>query len=463
LGPDSLYKACDIRGHAEEELTEALYEHWGRVLAARVEVGAPFAVGGDVRPSTPAFLEALCAGLAAGGAQVVEVGVAPTPMVYFGRRHLQTRACAIVTASHNPPHVNGLKWMVGSRPPDEAEVRSLSCPPGGATPPGRAGGGRSAADLSAPYGAWLTERWAHDAALRLVVDPGNGCWSGRAGEYLRAVFPAAEVTALHDRADGTFPERSPDCSRPGPLAELAAVVRERGAGVGIAFDGDGDRVAFVDDEGAVLSAEEATQVLLGCLGAELAGRGFVHDVKFSDKVADAARALGAEPRAQRSGHAFIRRLMMDCDARFGAEISGHYFDAELEGGDDGLFTACRLVHHLGREGARLSDLRRACAPVFMTPDLRLEVPAAEQEAVLAAVRAAHAGRPQSDVDGVRVDFPRGWALVRRSVTEPAVTCRFEGRRAADLEDTIEAFCSTLPELGPRLAELYRREREGETT
>jgi len=108
LGPDSLYKACDIRGHAEEELTGALYEHWGRVLAARVEVGAPFVVGGDVRPSTPAFLEALSAGLAAGGAQVVEVGVAPTPMVYFGRRHLQTRACAIGTAAHNPPHVNGL-------------------------------------------------------------------------------------------------------------------------------------------------------------------------------------------------------------------------------------------------------------------------------------------------------------------------------------------------------------------
>ena len=455
LGPEGLYKACDIRGGVESELAVALYEHWGRVLASRVEVGSIFVVGGDVRETTPEYLEALSSGLAAGGARVVNLGIAPTPMVYFGRRHLEAPACAIVTASHSPPHINGLKWMVGPRPPDEAEVQSLRGPAG----PHRAGGSRTDRDLSGPYGEWLCERWKGGARLRLVVDPGNGCWSGLAVEYLRATFPGAGITALHDRADGRFPDRNPDCARPQYLSVLSAAVRERGADLGIAFDGDGDRVAFADEEGVVLSAEEATHILLHSLSDELEGRAFVYDIKFSDKVAEAARALGAEPQAQRSGHAFIRRAVMDGLARFGAEVSGHYFDAELDGGDDGLFTACRMIHHVAGGTESLGAQRQACPPVFMTPDLRLAVPGEQQDAALEVVRRAFADLPQSEVDGVRVEFPQGWGLARKSVTEPVMTFRFEGRTAVDLEHTIQAYCSGLPELGPQVAERHRRERE----
>lgn len=453
-----VYKACDIRGSSDGEMTPALYESWGRHLGSRIEAGEAFAVGGDVRQSTPEYLEALSAGLSAGGAQVVQLGIAPTPMIYFGRRHLGARGCAVVTASHSPPHINGLKWMVGPHPPDEAEVELMRRP----APAPRAGGGRTHCDIEAPYLARLVERWKNTGPLRLVVDPGHGCWAGRATRYLQTVYPGAVISALHDVPDGHFPERNPDCSRPRYLTALGGAVRQGRADLGVAFDGDGDRVAVVDDEGVALSAEEATAVLLDSFGTELAGRTFVHDIKFSTRIAEAAAALDAVPRAQRSGHAFIRRMMLDEDARFGAEISGHYFDAELDGGDDGLFTACRLISYLAGRSDGLSALRRACPAVFMTPDLRLALSAERQEAALDAVRTAFADRPQSEVDGVRVQFARGWALVRRSVTEPVLTCRFEGYSRTDLDETISMFCSALPDLGPMVAEQYRREPEEET-
>ncbi|MFH1570432.1 MAG: hypothetical protein ABIL09_20745 [Gemmatimonadota bacterium] len=456
MEPASLYKACDIRGRDDGELSAALYERWGRVLGCRVEAGAAFVAGGDVRESTPAYLEALCAGAAAAGARVVSVGIAPTPMVYFGRRHLQAPACAIVTASHSPPGINGLKWMVGPRPPDEAEVQSLRAGEG----PTRWGGSRSEVDLSAAYGEWLRHAWAgRRCRLQVVVDRGTGGWSGRAAAYLQAAFPGLEVTAIHDRADGRFPERNPDSARPEHLRDLSAAVRARGADLGIAFDGDGDRVAFADGTGTVLSAEEATQLLLRAVGRELKDRAFVYDLKFSDRVAEAARTLGAEPRAQRSGHAFIRRTMMDAGARFGAEISGHYFDADLDGGDDGLYTACRLLAWLGESGERLEDLRRGLPAVHLTPDLRVKAEAAAQAAVLEQVRRAFADRPQSRMDGVRVDFEEGWALVRPSVTEAALTFRFEGRDRAGLAAVVERFCSALPEVGPQVADAFRRQGE----
>ena len=450
-----VYKACDIRGSSDGEMTPALYESWGRHLGSRIEAGEAFAVGGDVRQSTPEYLEALSAGLSAGGAQVVQLGIAPTPMIYFGRRHLGARGCAVVTASHSPPHINGLKWMVGPHPPDEAEVELMRRP----APAPRAGGGRTHCDIEAPYLARLVERWKNTGPLRLVVDPGHGCWAGRATRYLQTVYPGAVISALHDVPDGHFPERNPDCSRPRYLTALGGAVRQGRADLGVAFDGDGDRVAVVDDEGVALSAEEATAVLLDSFGTELAGRTFVHDIKFSTRIAEAAAALDAVPRAQRSGHAFIRRMMLDEDARFGAEISGHYFDAELDGGDDGLFTACRLIAYLAGAGSPLSALRRACTPVFMTADLRLAVDPERQPAILDAIARAFADYPQGTIDGVRVEFPRGWALVRRSVTEAMLTVRFEGDSAAGLEAIVAEFCAAVPELGNQLQTLYHNDRE----
>jgi phosphomannomutase/phosphoglucomutase len=421
--------------------------------------GAAFAVGGDVRRSTPGFLDALAGGLCEAGLHVLDLGIVPTPLVYFARRHLDTAGCAIVTASHSPPYINGLKWMVGDLPPSEEDVQALgkeaALPDG---PPGKRPRGQARRlDVTSEYQTWLKTRWGAGplpAGALAVIDPGNGSWAGRAVPVLEYVFPAMRFAAIHDRPDGGFPDRNPDCARPEYLARLAESVRRTGAALGVAFDGDGDRVAFVDDQGTALTSEQTTWILLRSFGDELRDRPFVYDLKFSDRIPEAAERLGARPTVERSGHAFIRTRMIESRGRFGAEISGHYFFEELHGGDDGLFAALRLMAWLGQSGKRLSQLRCECPPVFITSDLRLAVEVGERERTVQAVRAAFRDLPQTLVDGVRVDFPNGWALLRSSVTEAKLTFRFEGKTREDLQEVVRTFCQRLPVLGERLYQVY---------
>jgi phosphomannomutase / phosphoglucomutase len=468
----SIYKPCDIRGNAATELSPSLYEGWGRALGRQLTPKTKFVVGGDVRDSTPAFLEALVEGLCQAGLDVVDLGILPTPMIYHAKRRLQAEGCAIVTASHNPASINGLKWMLHDRPPTPENVAELEqvspLPLGEGQGEGRtnslsslsSGQGRGAGqseprtiDVSFDYVAWLQETFVDSlsAKRRAVLDPMFGGWSGKARRYLQAIFPQCIFSTLHDEADGRFNGRTPDCSRPGELEELCETVYRERADLGLAFDGDGDRVALVDNEGIALSAEETAWLLLHSLGEKLRGERFVYDLKFSDRIAETAGQLGAEPLVERSGHAFLRWRMCDCDALFGAEVSGHYFHRALGGGDDGLYTACLLIAHLAQSEQSLSELRRACPPIYVTPDLRIPVAIDRQREILDRVRAAWSDFPQQTIDGVRIDVPGGWALVRASVTESALTFRFEGLDWHALEHLAERFCDALPEeLGDQL-------------
>jgi phosphomannomutase / phosphoglucomutase len=301
--------------------------------------------------------------------------------------------------------------------------------------------------------AWLQETFVESLSVRrrIVLDPMFGCWSGKARRYLQAIFPQCIFSTIHDEADGRFQGRMPDCSRPVELQELCeAIYRER-ADLGLAFDGDGDRVALVDNEGIALSAEETTWLLLQSLDGKLNGESFVYDLKFSDRIAEVARQFGAETLTERSGHAFLRSRMCDSGALFGAEVSGHYFHKALNGGDDGLFTACLLIAYLARSEQTPAELRRACPAIYMTPDLRIPVAVEKQQGIIDQVRAAWSDFPQRTIDGVRIDTPGGWALVRASVTEPALTFRFEGLDWHALQHLMEQFCDALPEeLGDQL-------------
>lgn len=446
----SIYKACDIRGNAAIELSPALYRRWGNILARQLKPGQTIVAGGDVRCSTPPFLAALVEGLSEGGASVIDLGLLPTPMVYFAKRHLRADACAIVTASHNPATINGLKWMLGARPPAPEEVAALASGSNLADPRDR--GSVRTGDVAAEYLAWLTGRFreASSARLRVTLDGMHGCWAGRAIGYLRAVFPHCVFSAIRDTADPQFGGLAPDPSQPRHLAALGHAVRETQASLGIAFDGDGDRAGFVDSDGVPLTAEEATWTLLHSFGPELSGSGFVYDLKFSDRVAEAAQQWDAKPLVERSGHAFIRNRMGETGSLFGAEISGHYFYGDLQGGDDALYTACRMIAFLSTSSRSLDEWRAACPPVYMSPDLRVSLPPSEQAVVVNRIRETWSQYPQRTIDGVRIDTPEGWILVRSSVTEPALTFRFEGRDAATLESLVQRFCQSLPGLGEEL-------------
>ncbi len=502
----SIYKPCDVRGRVADELSPELYRDWGRVLGGQIEPPGPLVVGGDVRESTPEFLAALVDGLAAAGVTVLNLGLCPTPMIYFAKEHFAAGACAIVTASHNPASINGLKWMMGDRPPAEEDVQRLACEteslddaPGSPLkevhpgipsrvpgvelrgtsnePPERnklgarcarpqAPGGSSAGnvrqvDVSTEYRAMLVEthaRTRRPVELHVVLDPMHGCWATRAKPLLEAVFPRARFTAIHDTPRGDFGGHGPDCSRAARLAELCQAVTEQDADLGIAFDGDGDRVAFVDGGGVALSPEEATHALLHGFGTELSEQPFVFDLKFSHCIAETAAMLGAEVVAERSGHAFIRRCMLRTDALFGAEISGHYFYRALAGGDDGLYTACRLLAQMARTGKSLAELRGNCPAVYLTPDLRVSIAAGARQSIIEQVRAAWSDYPQSTIDGVRVAFDDGWALIRASVTEPALTFRFESIDQPSLDSLVRRFCDKLPEVGEELWGKYEAVR-----
>jgi len=485
----SVYKPCDIRGLADAELSAAMYEAWGRELGRQLDAGAKFVVGGDCRDSTPPFLAALVEGLCRSGLDVVDLGLLPTPMIYYAKRRLEADGCAIVTASHNRAAVNGLKWMLRDRPPTPDEVadmeRGLNKSRARSSGQGRGEGRRAKSsplpsaegqgegrrrttprglDISFDYVAHLQETFVDslDAQLHVVVDPMHGCWSGRARRYLHAIFPQSIFSTIRDRSDGRFGDRAPDCSRSENLHELCEAVYHRRAHLGVAFDGDGDRLALVDDEGVALNSEEAVFALLECLGEQLRGEPFVHDLKFSDRVAEVARRLGAEPLAERSGHAFLRARMRETNAYFGAEASGHYFFRELGGDDDALYTACRLIARLARSGRKPSEARRQSPPIHMTPDLRVPVAPPQQPGIIERVGAAWADFPQLKTDGVRIDTPGGWALVRGSVTEPALTFRFEGLDWHALNDLVERFRNTLPkEIGEELWRRYRAAMGGE--
>jgi phosphomannomutase / phosphoglucomutase len=421
-----------------------MYRCWGQSLGAKLEPGSAFVVGGDVRVTTPAFLDALIDGLLSQDMRVLTLGVCPTPMVYFHRRQQAAAGCAIVTASHSPADHNGLKFMLGDDAPAEEDVLALRAAAEGAAPTPRGQGTVETLEFE-PYASWLEDRWRDDQprdGFYAILDPGNGCWGRLCVPLLRRVFPPVMLSVINEEPDGTFPDRSPDCARPEHLKVLCERVVGHGADLGIAFDGDGDRVAFVDASGSVLSAEEAAWILARGFGAAFRDRAFVYDLKCTDRLAEGVAQLGGIPLAERSGHAFIRRRMREENALFGAEISGHFFYDELDGGDDGLFTACRMISLLARERRGLAALRDM-PPVHMTPDIRLAVD--DRDAFLSRVRESFADFDLSFVDGVRVDFPGGWLLARSSVTEPRITLRFEGDTAKDLSEVIYCFTDAFPE------------------
>ncbi len=447
----SVYKPCDIRGPLTE-LSSEMYYTWGRLIGNTLATGAHCVTGGDIRPSSREFLAALEKGLKDAGIHVLSLGIVPTPIVYFMKRTYTADAAAIVTASHSPPNTNGLKWLIGCIPPQEEDVRQLEEMSKRELPNLRAGGTIETLDPMPHYLNWLKGCFfddTQDVIRRIVIDFGNGCWALGGSRYVKMTFPQTDLVSIHDIPDGTFPSRVPDCSKPEHLHLLSKAVTETNADIGFAFDGDGDRVGFVDEEAVPLSPEESTFALLQSFSQSLKNTKFVYDIKFSDTIAEAASNLGASPIPERSGHTFIRARMIKEDATFGAEISGHYFYKALGYGDDGMYSACRLVHYLKQKKLRLSDLRKRAPKPHITQDIRLEV-RPDVQTFMKEIKGKFSDMPLGSVDGLRVNFPNGWALARPSVTESKITFRFEGKTQQDLEDTIRAFASRVPAVQDQL-------------
>jgi len=459
----SIYKACDIRGDAAQELTPSLYERWGDTLGRQLPPRTKFVVGGDVRESSPIFLAALVKGLAHAGLDVIDLGLLPSPMIYYAMRRLRAGGCAIVTAAHDPWFVNGLQWMVGNRPPFSEDVAAVEhAAAGEANGDNRIPTAPRTLDVTFDYVACLQERFVEsmDAQFHIVLDPRHASWAEKVRRYLHAIFPQCLFSTIHDTFAPRFGGCALGCSRLCDLAELSSAVYRQRAHLGIAFDGDGDGIAVVDDRGVALSAEETACLLLRSFGEQLRGERFVYDLAFSDRVAEEAKRLGAEPIAEHSGQAFLLARMTDSGAIFGAGSGGHFYFRDRDGSDDGLYATCLLIEYLARCKRAISDLRAECPPIHVTPDLCLAMPMEDQPKVVRQICEAWSQFPQTTLDGVRINLPGGWALVRSSGVDPVLTFRFEGIDWHALEDLVERFCDALPGLGDELWACYRAAMNG---
>lgn len=461
----SIFKSCDVRGVVGQEWDESDAHHIGHGLAIMLHQRGEsrICVGGDFRRSTPRLKQALVAGLTDGGLQVVDVGQVPTPVVAFAARHLGLKNLAIVTASHNPGKYNGIKFLVAGQPPTPGLIAELQQVMRASATHARAGsssdsGSVTQQDVLPDYRSWVVRAARQFVAAgvpgcdaeavarwRIAVDTMGGAYTDIAGRVLNDA--GCEVVSVDPQIDPDFVRRDPNPSQDVNLDRVRATVAEQRLDAGLALDGDGDRVVFVDADARIARPEQIAVMLFErcCPHGTV-----VFDLKCASIVARAARASGGAAIMQPSGHGFIKSTMLTRRAELGVEVSGHHFFGILDGGDDGLFTSLVVLDLLRRGGTTLGrELKRIGWP-HITPDLRLSLQT--DSAPLLEQIARHCGGQVSRMDGVRAEYEDGWGLARASITEPALTLRFEGRDTAHLHQVVSRFLTGAPHLQPRVLE-----------
>ena len=437
--PKSIFRQYDIRGLVGGELTPELANALGRAFATvageRFGRAPVLAVGRDNRPSGERLASALRGGVVEAGGTAIDVGVLPTPALYFAVSSLATDGGIQVTGSHNPPEFNGFKMVLGGEAFHGDEILELwEIIVAERWRTGR-GGERSDGSVLAGYRDAILARHRLERPVRVVVDCGNGAGSLVAVGTLRAL--GAEVTPLFCQSDGTFPNHHPDPTVPENLRDLQMEVRRSGAELGLAFDGDADRIGAVDETGTIVWGDQLL-VLLGRDAVRRFGPGtpVIFDVKCSEVLPAALAEAGARPVMWKTGHSLIKAKMRELDAPLAGEMSGHmFFGGDYLGFDDALFAAARLLEIVSRGSSfglapLLADLPRT----HTTPEIRVDVPEERKFALVEeAARDFPTRYPVNTIDGVRITFPKGWGLLRASNTQPILVLRFEATDAAALD------------------------------
>jgi phosphomannomutase / phosphoglucomutase len=444
----SIYKACDIRGKYGSELTE---EHSARLACAlRTLYGSgPVLAAGDGRVSTPSLKAALVRSLSACGFDVVDLGIVPTPLFYFARQALGVAMGVMVTASHNPAGDNGFKLTTGPLPITTDEMseiqRLMEAGPAGeiAAHPGTV----RPMDLMAKYLHTLQAHISRLDGMKVAID----CAHGMAGLAARPVWQktGADFSILFEDVDGRFPAHAPNPAESKNLAQLSQRVLEAQASLGVAYDGDADRVIFVDELGRPVSGDQAIVLF----AREILAQGpqtIVYDQKCSRIVPDTVRALGGTPVMELSGHTFIKRAFLTHSAAYAGELSGHHFFKNA-GGDDALAASLFFARMVKDSGTSLSEMLRTIPVYPITPDLRIPMQPGEIASLLDRLESGLTGEASlSRTDGLRIEFPDSWGLVRPSVTEPVVTMRFEGVNEAALSHILARVQAVAPGLRGKL-------------
>jgi phosphomannomutase / phosphoglucomutase len=454
--PAHVFREYDIRGNAETDLSDELVESLGRAVATELRDGGPaidVAVGRDCRLSSDRLYAALTSGLRRAGANVIDIGVGPTPLLYFAAHHLRTAGSVMITGSHNPPEDNGFKLMRGTATLWGPDVQKLHARIVAGDYVEGPAGRLEQEDVSAAYveAVKKASRLEPLGDTRVVVDAGNGA----AGPLALRVFAAlgVKVDPMYCEMDGRFPNHHPDPTVEANLADLRGRVADQKASLGIAFDGDGDRIGVIDDRGDVIWGDKLLILLARALLAEYPGAAVLGEVKCSETLFADIAAHGGRPIICRTGHSLIKKRMKEEKALLAGEMSGHVFIADRYFGyDDAIYAAVRVLEVVAREKKNPRELLADVPRTAVTPEIRVKCADAVKfqvvERVLERYRPTH---KVLDVDGARIDFGGGaWGLCRASNTGPVLVLRFEAPDDArlhairsEVEGVVRDACAAL--------------------
>lgn len=448
-----IFKAYDIRGIVDKTLTPETVERIGHAIGseARERGQKSVVVGRDGRLSGPTLVAALARGLNAAGVDVIDIGCVPTPVVYFATFHLGTGSGVAVTGSHNPPEYNGLKMVLAGETLSGDTIQSLR---------------QRLIDNRLTHGSGtLTQKNVRDAyldriesdvklarKLRIAIDCGNGVAGATAPELMQRL--GCETIELFCDVDGNFPNHHPDPSHPENLQDLIAAVKKHKLDLGIAFDGDGDRIGVIAPDGEIIWADRQMVLYARDVLSRHPGGQIIYDVKCSRTLGTEISKAGGKPLMWRTGHSLIKAKLKETGALLAGEMSGHiFFKERWYGFDDGVYSAARLLELLSRDSRSTAEIFRSLPNTVNTPELQLKMKEGEHYALIKELvaRASFPDAKVSTIDGLRADFPDGFGLVRASNTTPILVFRFEGDNAAALDRIQSRFRELLHATRPDAA------------
>ena len=434
MNPD-IFREYDIRAIAGEDITEDEVHLLGKGIGTYLQARGctRLAVGRDCRLTSDAYAARLIDGLTGAGCDVIDIGVCPTPLLYFSIQFLKQEGGVMVTASHNPKEYNGFKICMGPdsvHGKDIQEIRQIiddrAFTEGNGT--------RSARNVTDDYQAYIRQNIDLPNPLRVGVDAGNGTGGVVAVPLLKAL--GCEVHDLYCDMDGTFPNHEADPTVLDNLQDLIALVKEKGLDVGIGYDGDSDRIGVVDEQGRIIYGDKLMILFSREILSRKPGATFISEVKCSQVMYDDITRNGGRAIMWKTGHSLIKSKMRDENAALAGEMSGHmFFEDRYLGYDDAIYASCRLLEILSKTGKRISELLADVPETVTTPEIRVECPDRKKFKVVGKVTDYFRERYRViDIDGVRVLFDDGWGLVRASNTQPALVLRFEAMTEEKLSE-----------------------------
>jgi phosphomannomutase len=446
----SIFKAYDIRGVVPATLDAQLAQGLGRAFGtlARRDGLLTVAVGRDGRMSGPVLSVALMQGLADAGIEVLDIGMATTPMLYFAA-HTLCASGIMLTGSHNPKDYNGFKMVLGGRAIYGDDIQALRRMMESESWQLLSGGSIRQVDVLAAYQARIVSDIKLARPMKIVVDSGNGIAGASAPGILRAI--GCEVTELYSEVDGDFPNHHPDPSKPENLRDLIAALQASDAEIGLAFDGDGDRLGIVTKDGNNIYPDRQMMLFAQDVLQRVPGGTILFDVKCSQRLAPAITAAGGQPLMFKTGHSLIKAKMKEINSPLGGEMSGHiFFKERWFGFDDGTYAGCRLLEILS-QSSDANAVLNALPGSFSTPELNVKCAEGEPHALVEQLLALARFAPPAvlnTIDGLRVDWPDGFGLIRASNTTPVLVLRFEGHTPEALQRIQADMLALLRSLKP---------------